>query len=105
MPKITENYEFYRDRKIEKKTKYKDSSHLTNEKKEKLYDYYTCDYCQDEIVILPKRENMTGGMVTIPYSLTGKGPITLMLCQKCLNPALNEFEKARDGENHTPRID
>ncbi|MBP3463819.1 MAG: hypothetical protein J6K45_05000 [Clostridia bacterium] len=105
MSKISENYAFYRDRKIEKKTKYKGNDHLNNKNKEKLYDYYTCDYCKDEIVILPKRENMTGGIVTIPYSLTGRGPIELMLCQKCLNPVLNEFEEARSGDNHIPRMD
>ncbi len=105
MSKITENYAFYRDRKIEKKTRYKDSNHLTNEKQEKLYDYYNCDYCGDEIVILPKKENMLGGLVTIPYTLTGKGPINLMICQKCLNPVLREFEEEKDVANHIPRID
>ena len=31
-----------------------DASHLVNYKKVKLYDYYICDYCGEEIKILKK---------------------------------------------------
>lgn len=106
MSKISKNYAFYMDRnKIEKHSKYKETSHLTREKKEKLYDYYICDYCGDEIKILKKKHEMTGGMVEIPYSMTGKSPIILMLCCKCLRPVQKELEQERSGENHIPRID
>lgn len=105
MSKISKNYLFYRDRKIEKKTKYKSQNHLTNTKKDKLYDYYVCDYCSEEIEILKKKNEMEGGLVVIPYSLTGKSPITLILHNKCLNPVLKELENERSGENHVPRID
>lgn len=106
MSQILNNYKVYRDRKkIEKYSKYTKTSHLTKEKKEKMYDYYVCDYCGDEIKILKKKHEMSGGTVKIPYSLTGKSPITLMLCNKCLKPVLNELEQGRSGENHIPRID
>lgn len=105
MGKIMDNYCFYRNReKIEKQTKYAKTSHLSREKKEKLYDYYKCDYCNGEIEIRKKRTEMTEGLVEIPYSLTGRAPLQLMLCNKCLKPVIKEFEEMRNGENHIPRI-
>ena len=51
-----------------------DASHLVNYKKEKLYEYYKCDYCGEEIKILKeKQEIMSGGIVTIPQQLLGEG--------------------------------
>lgn len=106
MGKIMDNYCFYLNRKkIEKQTKYTKTSHLSKEKKEKLYDYYRCDYCGAEIQIKKKKNEMTGGLVEIPYSLTGKSPLQLMLCNKCLNPLIKELETMRNGENHIPHVD
>lgn len=68
-------------------------SHLVNYKNEKEYDYYKCDYCGSEIKILKKRYEMTGGIVTIPYTITKKKYISLALCNKCLKPTLKIFEK------------
>lgn len=69
-----------------------EGSHLVNHKAEKEYDYYKCDYCGDEIKILKKRQEMAGGVVTMPHTVTRKGDIKLALCNKCLKPVLNIFE-------------
>ena len=70
-----------------------EDSHLVNHKTEKEYDYYKCDYCGDEIKILKKRQEMTGGVVTIPHTVTRRGDMNLALCNKCLKPVLKEFEE------------
>ncbi len=70
-----------------------EGSHLVNHKTEKEYDYYKCDYCGDEIKILKKRQEMTGGVVTIPHTITRRGAINLALCNKCLKPVLKDFEE------------
>lgn len=72
-----------------------EGSHLVNHKAEKEYDYYKCDYCGDEIKILKERQEMTGGVVTIPNTITRRGAINLALCNKCLKPLLKEFEKEK----------
>ena len=104
---ILNNLDFYISRKkININNKFVDSNHLSSrEKKKKLYDYYICDNCSFEIEILKKKNEMLGGEVTIPASLTGRSPVTLILCNKCLKPVLNEFEEARNGTNHIPKID
>lgn len=105
MSKILNNYNYYRKRTIiEKHNKYEKTNHLTNEKGKKIYDYYICDYCHSEIIIKKKHLEMSGGVVTIPSSLTGKAPINLILCSKCVRPVMNELERERNGENHIPRI-
>lgn len=43
------------------------TSQVINYKKEKLYDYYKCDYCGSEIrILVDKRNEMTGGIVKVP---------------------------------------
>ena len=64
-------------------------------KKEKLYRYYTCDYCNEEIKITPKIDEQLGGIVILPRSLTKRDPIKLCLCNKCLNPVIAEFEEVQ----------
>lgn len=85
-----------RENKITKYTKYKpkpkEGRHLVKYKEEKDYNYYKCDYCNEEIKILDKKYEMTGGIVTFPDSLTRKGQLKLVLCNKCLKPVLKEFE-------------
>lgn len=92
--RILNNYTFYRDRvKIEKHTKYKENKNKWEQKaKEKEYLYYICDYCKDEIKILDKKYEMSGGIVEIPQTLTKKDKIKLVLCNKCLKKVLAEFE-------------
>lgn len=70
-----------------------EGSHLVNYKKEKEYEYYKCDYCGAEIKIFHKRQEMTGGIVTIPHTVTRRGNMNLALCNKCLKPVLKEFEE------------
>lgn len=79
----------------EKKIKYKEyaASHLVNYQKKKLYEYYECDNCKCEIKIAKKWELSTGGVVTLPISLTKKKPITVALCNKCFNSVLKKFEE------------
>lgn len=87
---------YNRENKIPKYTKYKDpmgeAKHLVKYKKEKNYDYYKCDYCNEEIKILNKIHEMTGGIAIFPDSLTKRGKLKLVLCNKCLKPVLKEFE-------------
>lgn len=70
-----------------------EASHLVNYKNEKEYEYYKCDYCGSEIKILSKRYEMTGGIITIPYTVTKRKDINLALCNKCLKPVLKLFEE------------
>lgn len=81
---------------VPKYTKFKpkpEGSHLVNHKQEKEYEYYICDYCGSEIKIIKKRQEMTGGTIIIPHTVTKKGDINLALCNKCLKPVLKEFEE------------
>ena len=95
--RIVNNYTFYRDRsQIEKHTKYKENKNRWQQKpKEKEYLYYICDYCKDEIKILDKKYEMSGGIVEFPRTLTKKDSIKLVLCNKCLKPVLGEFENIK----------
>lgn len=74
-------------KKLEIYTKYKAGdgigSHLVNEKKIKLYDYYKCDYCGEEIKIEKNRIEQSGGIIKI------KG-MTLALHNRCLKFYLKE---------------
>ncbi len=77
-------------------TKFKETpngGNVVNYKKEKLYKYYKCDYCGDEIRIIDKRHEMTGGIVTMPHTVTKRGELKLALCNKCLKPVLKKFEE------------
>ena len=70
-----------------------EGSHLVKVKKEILYKYYKCDYCGDEIKIMSKKQDMSGGIVVLPQTLTKRGELKLAICNKCLNPLLKEFEE------------
>ena len=75
-----------------------DGSHLVNYKNEKDYDYYKCDYCGEEIKILSKKQEMTGGTIKFPHLVTKKGDIELALHNKCLRAAIKLFEEERKNE-------
>ncbi len=95
--KIKNNVYLQHREKLEKHTKYEESNntakHLTKAKAKKLYDYYKCDYCGDEIKITKKWEDKTGGIIILPETLTHKTPLKLALCTKCLKKVLKEFEE------------
>ncbi len=84
--------------KIAKQSKYEEKqeiNHLKKEKtkKEKLYDYYICDYCGDEIIISGKWEERTGGICKIPQTMSNADKtIYLALCNKCVIPVQKEFK-------------
>ena len=46
-----------------------DGNQVVNSEKEKLYNYYKCDYCGDEIIITKKRHDMTGGIAIIGWEI------------------------------------
>lgn len=77
--------------------KYKDindvGKHLTNIQKEADYEYYICDFCEKEIKIENKWENKTGGICTIPATITNGKKITLALHSKCINDVIREFKQ------------
>lgn len=92
---IKEQYERLRIRGLpEKKIKYQGTkNHLSFEEKKKLYEYYTCDNCGAEIKIRKKWEQSEGGVILLPTLLTKRRPITVAVCNKCLNSVLKEFEE------------
>lgn len=72
------------------------SSNVVHSKRKKKYEYYRCDYCNCEIRLdLKEWQKKNGGVIALPYSLTGYGNITLALCNSCLNKVINELEKAK----------
>lgn len=77
--------------KYEKFKKENETSNIVKTKREKLYDYYKCDYCKDEIRLDKKRNERSGGIVHFPHTLTKSGKVTLVLCNKCLNNVIKEF--------------
>ena len=70
-----------------------EASHLVNSKPMKEYSYYKCDYCEEEIKILDKKQEMTGGVVTFRHIVTKHGDIEMALHNKCLKPVLKIFEE------------
>lgn len=69
------------------------NSNLVNSEKTKLYDYYVCDYCQDQIRLDIKKTERSGGIAIIPHTLTRCGELRLALCNKCLIPTIQEIER------------
>lgn len=69
------------------------ASHLVSYKKEKEYDFYKCDFCGEEIKILKKKQEMSGGTVKLSHLVTKCGDIELALHNRCLNSVLKIFEK------------
>lgn len=66
-------------------------------KSKKLYDYYICDYCEDEIRLDAKQEERSGGIVVFPHTLTKSKEVKLVLCNKCLVKAIKEFTEEENG--------
>lgn len=98
MNKIKGNNYIRNREKPEKRTKHKiinsGAAHLTKTEKKKLYDYYICDFCGDEIKIGGKWEEKTGEIVTLPPSLTHEiVTYKLALCNKCVKSVIKEFEE------------
>ena len=91
---------------IKFKEKPSEGRHLVNYKAEKDYDYYKCDYCNDEIKIFKNHNKMTGGIVIIPATITRSHDLELVLHNKCLNPLIKEFENKmiEENYNHIPMI-
>ena len=68
-------------------------SNVVNSEKTKLYDYYVCDYCGEQIRLDIKKCERSGGIAKIPHSLTKCGELELALCNKCLIPTIQEIER------------
>lgn len=71
-------------------------STIVNSKKEKIYEYYKCDYCGDEIRLDLKQHERSGGIVNLPHSLTKCGQVTVALCNKCISKVQKELEERLD---------
>lgn len=69
------------------------TSNVVNSEKTKLFDYYVCDYCSDKIRLDVKKTERSGGIATIPHTLTRCGELKLALCNKCIKKAIEELEK------------
>lgn len=74
----------------------KNKSTIVNSKKEKMYEYYKCDYCRDEIRLDLKPYERSGGIVNLPHSLTKCGQVTVALCNKCIRKVQKELEERLD---------
>ena len=70
-----------------------ETSNVVNSEKTKMYDYYVCDYCKDKIRLDIKKTERSGGIATIPHSLTKCGELKLALCNKCIRDVIMEFER------------
>lgn len=68
------------------------NSNIVKGKVVRKYEYWKCDYCSDEIKLNKKQKERSGGIVILPNSLTKKGNLQLVLCNKCLKNVLKEFE-------------
>lgn len=77
---------------IKFETKNENSNVIKTERK-KLYEYYKCDYCDNEIRLDKKIHERSGGVIDFPHTLTKCGKVTLVLCNKCLNKAIEEFKE------------
>lgn len=80
---------------VKYKEKPQEARHLIKYKQEKEYEYYKCDYCGEEIKIEKEWERTTGGIVTIPTTLTNRGKIEIAIHNKCLKNFLKELEEKR----------
>lgn len=105
MMKIVNRLSFFKSRgKPTKNIKYEQKNglgnHLTKkEKPKKLYEYYVCDYCGEEIKIESKWENKTGGICKIPQTLSNIDTVLyLALCNKCVIPVEKEFEYKKEHQ-------
>lgn len=72
---------------------FNEKSNVVNNEKEKIYDYYLCDYCGEEIKILKKESEMDGGKIVFKNIITHQGNIEMVLHNKCLKPVLKLFEE------------
>ena len=63
------------------------------ERHEKEYEYYKCDYCGQEIVIKKKLEEQDGGIAILPNSITNRGAVKVVMHNKCLNPFLKDIKE------------
>lgn len=69
---IVNRLEYFRDRKEpQKHEKYEETVKYrkSDEQKKKLYDYYKCDYCNAEIEIKKKRQEMGGRYSSFPQNI------------------------------------
>ena len=71
----------------------RERSNLVQIKDEVEYKYYKCEYCGDEIIITDKAEEMTGGIVKIPMTLTGDKSEYKVICNKCVIPMIKRYEE------------
>ena len=85
----------YREKPVKHIKILKDSSNsnTVNSNRTKLYEYYTCDLCKDEIRLDLKKDKRTGGTVVLPSTLTKCGEIEVALCNKCVKEVLKILEK------------
>lgn len=77
--------------KYEKTKSRNENSNIVKTERKKLYEYYKCDYCNEEIRLDKKPRERSGGIVIFPHTLTKHGKVTLVLCNKCLNSVIKEF--------------
>lgn len=76
-----------------KEIKEKGTCNTVRSKTIKKYRYLKCDYCNDEIRLDIKESERSGGIATLPHSLTGYGDIEVALCNKCIKKAVKDLEK------------
>ena len=70
-------------------------SNVVNSNKVKLYEYYICDYCGEQIRIDLNPIERKGEVFVFPHTLTKCGKLKVALCNKCLNKAVKQFEELK----------
>ena len=89
MQMIKNRIQEFKDRvEINKFIKYKcqERSNVIHKNKEKLYEYYKCDYCGEEIRLDVKQEERSGGIVNFPHTLTKSGKISRIVAMSFCEP-------------------
>lgn len=89
-------------KKIELHTQYDENPNKFDNryKKEKIYDFYICDYCRMRIKIMPnlKRSEQEGGKVTIPSSLINNESVEIVAHNRCIKNLVRELEELKIQE-------
>ena len=79
--------------KYSKMQHFEEKNNVVNRKCKKIYNYYICDFCGEEIKINVNHQDDEGGIAVLPNSLTKCGNLRVVLHNKCINKALKQLEK------------
>ena len=102
-------------KKVKLYTQYKENVKGYTLKKEKMYDFYICDYCRMPIKIFSNKKSyeQEGGKIKIPGSLINNESVEIATHNRCIKSLVKELEELKQLEvqkmvdenyEHIPRI-